>query len=335
MTFAWPWLFILLPLPWVVRRFLPAQPAQLAKLYLPTATQLAGQMRDVTPQRSQLALIWVIWILLIAAMARPQWEGEPIGRPLEGRDLMVAVDLSQSMSIKDMNLNGQTVDRLTIVKQVLSDFIERRQGDRIGLVLFADTAYLQAPLTFDRKTVSTFLDEAVLGLVGRMTAIGDAIGVSVKHMLNQKSDHKVLVLLTDGDNTSGKFSPERATQIAKEYDVTIYTVGVGAEVMVKRSLLGSQTINPSSDLNERGLTAIAEATGGRYFRAKDAQSLAEVYSAIDALEPVASDSTFFRPMHDIFFYPLAAALGLSVLLFIVRLLQNGEFRKTKTGGSNA
>lgn len=319
MSFAWPWLLLLLPLPWFSRRFIKPQPAQLARLHLPGATRFSANLKGQQQSGAALGLLWLVWILFLIALARPQWQGEPIGRPLEGRDLMVAVDLSGSMSIEDMELGSSMVDRLTIVKEVVTDFMERRQGDRVGLVLFGDSAYLQAPLTFDRETVATFLDEAVLGLVGRRTAIGDGIGVSVKHMLSQKTEQKVLVLLTDGDNTSGKMTPEQATEIAKEHGVTIYTVGVGADVMMQRSLFGQRAVNPSQDLNENALKAIANGTGGQYFRARDAESLAQVYEAIDALEPVASDQTFFRPVEDIFYYPLMAALGIALLILLLRL----------------
>lgn len=316
MTLAWPWLLLLLPLPWLYRHFRSPQARQHVKLLMPSAMPLVAKQRAQQGNPWSLTGLWLIWALLLIALARPQWQGEPIGRPMEGRDLMVAVDLSGSMAREDMQLGSQMVDRLSIVKLVLKDFIERRQGDRIGLVLFADTAYLQAPLTFDRTTVATFLDEAVLGLVGRQTAIGDAIGVSVKQMLNQQSSHRVLVLLTDGDNTSGSMTPEQAVKIAQKYDVTIYTVGVGAEVMVRRSLLGSRNVNPSADLDEQTLKQIAQATGGQYFRAVDADSLTQIYQTIDALEPVASDETFFRPVIDVFFYPLFAALGIACLLLL-------------------
>ncbi|GGA79981.1 VWR domain protein in aerotolerance operon BatA [Neiella marina] len=313
-TFIWPWLLLLLPLPWLYRRFRSEQPRQTIKLLMPSAMPLVDGGTGQQQTRLPHLVLSLIWLLLLAALARPQWQGEPVGRPLEGRDLMVAVDLSGSMAQQDMQLNGQMVDRLVIVKHVLKDFIERRQGDRIGLVLFADTAYLQAPLTFDRFTVATFLDEAVLGLVGRQTAIGDAIGVSIKQILNQQSEHRVLVLLTDGDNTSGSLAPEEAVKLAQKHNVTIYTVGVGAEVMTRRSLLGTRHVNPSADLNEEALKSIAQATGGQYFRATDAQSLEQIYQTIDALEPMASDETFYRPVIDVFFYPLGGALLLALLL---------------------
>ena len=194
MSFAWPWIFLLLPLPWIVRRLLAPQPAPLAKLHLPSATRFSQEMQTRPSGLGSLLGLSLIWILVILAFARPQWQGDPIGRPLQGRDLMVAVDLSESMAFEDMQIGNQYVNRLAIVKEVLKDFIQRRQGDRIGLVLFSDTAYLQAPLTFDRATVATFLDEAVLGLIGRSTAIGDGIGVSVKHMLNQKTEQKPTLL---------------------------------------------------------------------------------------------------------------------------------------------
>ena len=203
-----------------------------------------------------------------------------------------------------MTLGGRRTNRLIAVKAVLNEFIERRQGDRIGLVLFGDAAYLQAPLTFDHKTVAQFLNEATLGLVGTQTAIGDGIGVSVKHMLTQKTEQKVLILLTDGTSNSGKLSPEEASKVAAQNGVTVYTVGVG-----------------TTDLNENALNAIAQATGGKYFRATNTQMLANIYQIIDELEPVASDQTFFRPVYEKFHYPLAAALLLALLAFLFALCE--------------
>ena len=316
LEFDWPWMLLLLPLPWLVRRFMPQVEQQSAVLYSPVFSRFGEQADGQLQETSRKVLpLWLVWALLVVAICRPIWLGEPIGRPLEGRDLVLAVDLSGSMSTEDMSLHGRSVDRLTMVKSVLTEFIERRQGDRLALVLFGDGAYLQAPLTFDRTTISHFLEESVLGLVGRSTAIGDAIGVSLKHILQQETEQRVVILLTDGQNTAGMMEPLKAAQLAAEQGVTIYTIGVGADEMMQRSFLFSQRVNPSADLDEATLTQIAEKTGGDYFRAKDTASLEQIYQTIDKLQPIASDEAFYRPETDLFYWPLAAAL-LSMLAAI-------------------
>ena len=320
--FDWPWMLILLPLPWLIRRFTPHTAQQSATLYAPVFSQFGEQSQaQASEAPTRLLPLWIIWGLLLAAACRPLWLGEPVGRPLEGRDMVIAVDLSGSMSTEDMELNGRSVDRLTMVKSVLSEFIARRQGDRLGLVLFGDSAYLQAPLTFDRTTVSHFLDETVLGLVGRSTAIGDAIGVSLRHMLEQETEQRVLILLTDGQNTAGQMQPLEAAKLAAQEKVTIYAIGVGADEMVRRSFIFSQRVNPSADLDEATLTELANMTGGAYFRARDTQSLAEIYQTIDSLQPIASEEAFYRPEKDLFYWCLGAALLVAMLILPVMVLR--------------
>ena len=203
-----PWLF--LPLPFIVARAWPrATPRQEPALKLPFDGALAatGFTTRTSPNRLRLVLATLAWVLLVIAAARPQHVGEPLQLPVSGRDLMLAVDISGSMEAEDMTVSGQVVSRLTAVKAVAGDFIERRKSDRLGLILFGDQAYLQTPLTFDRKTVRTQLDEAAIGLAGKRTAIGDAIGLAVKRLRDQPQENRVLVLLTDGDNTAGEVTP--------------------------------------------------------------------------------------------------------------------------------
>ena len=234
--------------------------------------------------------------------------------PMTGRDLLVAIDLSGSMEEQDMQLRGSWVDRLTAIKSVGREFIERRVGDRIGLILFGREAYLQAPLTFDRKTVETLLDESAIGLAGKETAIGDAIGLAIRTLDDAKVDagRRVLVLLTDGANTAGSVEPLKAADLAAQRKMVIYPIGIGADSITVRSLFGLRQINPSSDLDETTLTAIANKTGGRYFRARDADELTKIYALLDQLEPAASDERGFRPVAELFYWPLAAALVLAL-----------------------
>jgi Ca-activated chloride channel family protein len=321
-VFAWPWLLLSLPLPWLVRRFLPPLAVrEQAALKVPFLEDLAvaqgGAYR--LDARWPLRLAVLAWCLLVVAAMRPQWLGEPIEQAVSGRDIMLAVDLSASMEEQDFVVNGRPIDRLTAAKQVVGDFIARRVGDRIGLILFGTQAYLQTPLTFDRRTVLTLLDEAVLGLAGENTAIGDAIGLAVKRLRKQHDNSKVLILLTDGANTAGEISPLKAAELAAKEHLKIYTVGIGADEMIVRSFFGARKVNPSKDLDEKTLTAIAETTGGRYFRARDSEELQKIYQLLDQLEPVQKDSQFYRPQKELFYWPLAAALLLATGVYLRRM----------------
>ena len=310
--FAWIWVWIIAPLPYLFWRMPRKEREQGLALRVPSLSHFESGSRTAGKHWIRLLLLCVIWLLLVGAAARPQWLGEPMAIPAEGRDLMLAVDLSGSMKNQDMTVNGRRVDRLQMIKSVLDDFIARRVGDRLGLILFADTAYLQAPLTYDRDTVAQLLDESVIGLVGEQTAIGDAIGLAVKRFEEKKQSNKVLILLTDGQNTAGNITPEQATELAMAKSVTVYTIGVGSGQ--GDSMGFSMFFNNAKELDEASLTRIAEQTGGRYFRAKDTQSLEAIYEKLDELEPIERESRKMRPLTALFFYPLSLALLLSVLL---------------------
>ena len=261
-----------------------------------------------------LALMALSWLCLVTAAARPMFVGAPIALPAEGRDLMLAVDLSGSMAREDFTLGGRAADRLTVVKEVAEDFVGRREGDRVGLVLFGTQAYLQAPLTFDRPTIQTLLDEAEIGLAGEETAIGDAIGIATKRLRDRPAESRVLVLLTDGASNAGTLDPLEAAGLAAAEGVRIYTIGVGADRVAVPTAFGNRLMNPSADLDERTLSEVAERTGGAYFRAKNVEGLANVYRAIDRLEPVAAEPLYVRPAQDLFEWPLGVALALSLAL---------------------
>jgi Ca-activated chloride channel family protein len=320
--FAWPWIFLLLPLPWFARRFLtPADPARGAALRVPFLRELArpGQVARLSHRQWPLWIALSAWILIVAASGRPQWLGDPVALPVSGRDLALAVDLSQSMQERDFEIRGQWVDRLTATKWVANDFIARREGDRIGLILFGEQAYLQTPLTFDRTTVLTLLNEAQIGLAGRATAIGDAIGLAVKRLRGDEQTNRVLILMTDGANTAGEVDPLQAAELAAREGLTIYTIGIGADEMLVRGLLGTRRVNPSADLDEETLRQIAEQTGGQYFRARDTAELDAIYALLDELEPVESDPETFRPVAALFYWPLAGALLLISLLMLIKM----------------
>ena len=317
-TFAWPWLLLLLPLPLLVY-WLPQKRNNRTSAALVIPQLLSNISVNITTQatkKSPLIILALCWLLTVLALSQPEWLGDAIDIPTEGREIMIAVDLSGSMQIEDMSLNGNAVNRLDMLKVVLGDFIERRIGDRLGLILFADDAYMQTPMTFDRKTVKQMLDESVLGLVGKKTAIGDAIALAVKRFDAKKESNKILLLLTDGQNTAGKITPEQALEMAVARDITIYTIGIGAEVMLQKSLFGTRRVNPSSELDERTLTKLAQHTGGKYFRAKDTQGMQLIYSLLDQLEPVEQDQQQMRPLTALFYWPLSLAFLLSTVYLL-------------------
>jgi Ca-activated chloride channel family protein len=322
-SLAWPWLLAALPLPWLAARLLPAADEAGDAVRVPGGdlATLAGSGRSRAGARLGVRGLFALlaWCALVLAAARPQVVGEAVSLPVSGRDLMLAVDLSGSMDARDFQVRGAWVDRLTATKAVASEFIDRRVGDRIGLILFGRQAYLQAPLTFDRTTVNTLLLESAIGLAGKETAIGDAIGLAVKTLSEPESDEggdRVVILLTDGANTAGEIEPLRAARLAAERDIRIYTIGIGAERTLSGSLFGSLRRNPAADLDEATLTRIADLTGGRYFRARDTGELEGIYAALDELEPAESEEAGYQPVRELYPWPAAAALALGALALI-------------------
>jgi Ca-activated chloride channel homolog len=252
-----------------------------------------------------------VWALLVWAGMRPQWLGQPLPVATTGRQIMLAIDCSGSMATQDME-GGES--RLQVVQEVAGQFIDQRRGDQIGLILFGTQPYLQAPLTTDIPTVHQFLDEAVVGVAGPQTAIGDAIGLAIKQLRQRASTggasmrQSVLILLTDGGNDAGVMPPLQAAQLAAQTGLRIFTIGVGAAA--QQSLFGLSLGN--SDLDVDLLQKIATITGGEYFRATDAATLGAVYHKIDELEPVSGDKRWLRPAAEWFTWPLALALLLSL-----------------------
>jgi len=331
----WPWLLLLLPLPWLLRRLLPAARTQQAAVRAPffdqwhQLSERGGAIRAGAPLLPLLCL-WLLWICLVIATTRPMWIGDPVELPNSGRDLMLAVDISGSMRIEDMLVGQRQLRRIDAVKLVGADFIARRKGDRLGLVLFGSNAYVQSPLSFDTTTVQRFLEEAQIGFAGQETAIGDAIGLAVKRLKERPAESRVLILLTDGQDTASSVQPMDAARLARNLDIRIYTIGIGADQMTMPGLFGSsfgsRQVNPSAELDEESLRKIAEQTGGRYFRARDPQELIGIYQLLDELEPVEQDAAVFRPRQSLAHWPLAAALILSFALALYRCQQRGLFR---------
>lgn len=313
LSFAWWPLLLLLPLPWLLQR--RGRHARAAGPALRVPPAVLGALATARPARPVLRratwLAWLAWALLLAAAARPQWLDEPEGLIVSGRDLLLAIDLSGSMEARDFQTEDGWVDRLTGTKRVANEFIDRRVGDRIGLILFGSEAHLQVPLTFDRETVKALLDEAFIGLPGRRTAIGDAIGLAVRvlHDSPAESGDRVLVLFTDGVSNTGELEPLQGAALAERAGLRIHTIGFGTEA----GELGARS--GGTDLDERTLTEIADRTGGRYFRARDAAELESIYRELDTLEPVPEEQAGFRPVAELYPWPLAASGLVAAMVF--------------------
>ena len=331
-SFAWPWVLAALPLPLLARWLLPRRRAQGAALRVPWGERLqavaaaGGRSRAVAGAG---VLAWVAWGLLCVAAARPQALGAPLAPPQAGRDMMLAVDLSGSMGEVDMELGGRPVDRLTAAKAVLADFLDRRAGDRVGLVVFGERAYALTPMTRDLASVRTQLEDSVVALAGRETAIGDAIGLATKRLVSARDaaapaagdggrdrDHtQVLVLLTDGVNTAGVLDPRKAAELARDAGVRIHTIGFGTESGAL-SLFGLSLPGPAGGgIDEEALASIADTTGGRYFRARDTAALAGIYAELDRIEPVERPGEPVRPRIERYPLPLGAAFVVALLAF--------------------
>tara|TARA_R110001592_G_scaffold43042_12_gene139804 strand:+ start:1210 stop:2193 length:984 start_codon:yes stop_codon:yes gene_type:complete len=321
--FEYWWVFLLLPLPLLVRYFLSPKKQSFTQVWIPLADGLQQQKSVKSNPLISSIIAWLLWLLLLTTVAKPIWYDQPIRIQQKSRDMILSLDLSGSMKEVDMSLNGSTVDRLTLVKSIVKDFVQQRKGDRIGLILFADHAYLQTPLTFDVETVSTMVDETEIGLVGNRTAIGESIAMAIKRFVENKNEQRVLILLTDGANTSGKIKPIAAAKQAAKNNIKIYSIGIGADQMIKRGFFGDQRINPSADLDEKTLTDIASVTNGQYFRARNQDDLQKIYDTINKLQPVDSEFLEFRPEKNLFFWPLSLAIAI-LLVVVITLKIRGE-----------
>ncbi len=322
----WPWALLLLPLPLLARGLLAAAELDETAIAVPlivrefdaTATRLARAARW------RGACLWVFWIALIIAASRPVWLGDAVSRSVSGRDLMLAVDISGSMSETDMTIDGRATSRLDVLKIVVQKFIERRDGDRLGLILFGSNAYNYVPLTFDLDTLGELLGDVSSGLAGRHTAIGDAIGIGLKAMHEQSTRHKVMILVTDGSNTAGFEDPVLAAAAAARQGLTIYTIGVGSDLEALQKIYGAQSVPTGIALNEPVLKRIAALTGGQYFRATNTRRLEDIYRALDRLEPVEHLYQSHRPRQELYPWPLL--LGLLALLppLLFTIIQSGR-----------
>jgi len=311
-----PWLLILLPLPWFGYRYLPDYREARSAVRVPffgAMSRAVGQAPSRAGTRSnrwQLLLNLLVWTLLLVAASRPVLVEKPIERQQPVRDLMLAIDISQSMETTDFtDANGQNINRLAAVKEVVHGFIDKRKDDRIGLIVFGTGAYPQAPLTLDHASLSLLLDDIGVGMAGPNTAIGDAIGLSLKLLDQAHEREKVLILLTDGNDTSSAITPDHAASMAAAKGVVIHTIGIG-----------DPNAEGEAKVNLQGLQDIAEVTGGHFFRAEDRNALDQVYSTLDKLTPHQVKTLSHQPKRDLFWWPLGAAVALLATYHLGALL---------------
>lgn len=270
----------------------------------------------------KIFLLALVWVLIVLALCRPQWVGKPIPVKNEGREILLVVDISNSMSEEDFQYKNKMYSRLTAVKNVIDNFIDKRTSDRIGLVLFGTQAYLQAPLTYDKQSVKEILWNSDAGMAGNSTSIGDAVGVALKNLAESegKPENKVIILLTDGENNDGSLSLPQAIALAKDEGVKIYTIGAGSDS--ENFFGGLFSIPVNTGLDEESLQALAEETKGNYFRAKDVNSLFQIYNEIDKLEPMTSEGRYVQEVKEL--YPYAAAMALVLFMILVLLAKRIE-----------
>jgi Ca-activated chloride channel family protein len=320
----WWWALLLLPLPLLASKLLAASADARLALAVPMLSRQPYRQNTIVQTSGRIGglCLWVFWVCLILAACRPFWLGDPISRTVSGRDLMLAVDISGSMSEADMTISSKPASRIDVLKLVVGKFIERRRGDRIGLILFGTNAYTYVPLTFDLDALGDLLADISTGLAGRHTAIGDAVGLAVKSMHNQESRHKLLILVTDGSNTAGFENPIVAAQAAAQQGLTIHTIGIGTDADALARIYGERNIPTGLVLNERLLANVAEVSGGRYFRATNLAALEQIYIELDKLEPVDYEYQSHRPRQELFMLPLGAGLLVMLLLLGARLWQS-------------
>jgi Ca-activated chloride channel homolog len=324
LEFAWPWAFAALPLPLLLWWLLPPYRARRASVQIPffarvaEATGQTPQVGAVILRRLPLQMIvaTMMWILIVGALARPQWVGDPITREIAARDMMLAVDTSGSMNERDFKTPEQRVlQRLDGVKQIVGAFIARRKGDRIGLILFGTKAYVQSPFTQDLRTIQTLLDQSQVAMAGEQTAIGDAIGLAIKAFEASKAEQRMLILLTDGNDTASRVPPAHAAEIAQQHGLVVYTIGVGDPAATGEDRVDLETLRD-----------VASTTGGRFFRAESGEQLEAIYADIDKLAPVKRQMETWRPKLPLFQWPLGAAVVLGLIVWSLLLLRNATAR---------
>ncbi|WP_425046410.1 VWA domain-containing protein [Primorskyibacter sp. S87] len=310
LALAFPWALLLLPLPLLVWRVVPPHRHRVTALRVPffrRITEAAGI--DATPgavvlrrRRIQMVVAILIWLLLVFGLARPEQLGEPVTLEKAGRDVVLSLDISGSMDERDFKApDGSPVQRLEAVKSVLSEFIAGREGDRMALIIFGTRAFVQAPFTEDLASLQGFLDQTVVGMAGPNTALGDAIGLGLRTFDASEVEDKLMILLSDGADTSSRMTPVNAAAIAADRGVTIYTIGVG-----------DPEASGEDKVDLEALKDIADRTGGQFFYADDQSALTEIYAEIDAQAPRVVETLSYRPRESLSHLAFAAALALAI-----------------------
>jgi len=317
--FQYMWAFILIPLPLLVRLVLPVHQEPRAAVGVPFMERLSlitGQKpvpgaAIVKASRLQQFLLFLSWVMLVIALARPQWIEKPIIKEVPTRDLLLAVDLSGSMETEDFtDPAGKTISRMTAVKAGLDNFLTRRKGDRVGLIFFGSAAFVQAPFTEDLNVVRTLMDEAQVRMAGPKTMLGDAIGLALHVFENSETQERVLILLTDGNDTGSQVPPQKASQIARDKEIVIHTVAIGDPESV-----GEEKLDVST------LKAVSQATGGEFFHGMDREELEDIYEKLDDLGTRQVETISHRPKRDLFFLPLSVFFLLGIGFQGVMLLK--------------
>ncbi|MEM7600555.1 MAG: VWA domain-containing protein [Verrucomicrobiota bacterium] len=308
LSFVYLWIFALLPLPWLMRRMLPARTQSELAVRVPFGDRLRSAMGGTQPGTTAVRKTreWLVpgflWILFVFSLARPQWLEEPITKELPTRDLLLLVDLSGSMNAIDFtNAEGEQVNRLAAVKEVLDEFLTKREGDRVGLVVFGDSPFLQAPFSTDLDLSRQLLEETAVGMAGARTALGDAIGLGVNLFQESDAPAKTIIALTDGNDTKSQVPPIEAARVASQRDIRIHAVAIGDPSSVGEEALDEET-----------LRQVASTAGGSYFFAADRAELEGIYEELDQIETRQVDVVSHRPRRDLFFLPLLAALLVSL-----------------------
>ena len=322
--FVWPFVFLLLPLPFVLRQVLgqsdftsQAFSGALNVPFFNRLQKLTG--RQSAPNRRISPLLWtLVWLMFVVAAARPIWIGEPITLEKEARNIVLTLDVSGSMDEEDFDINGHPLTRLEMVKRLAKDFIDKRRGDNLGLVIFGSEAYSYAPLSPDAKTLTGLMDEIGIGIAGTQTAIGDALALAVQSVASVPENARIVILMSDGFANAGVVQVSEAMEIAKKANVKVYTIGIGSDRKTIQDFLGFVQINSSLDLDEDTLRQIAAQTGGQYFRAKTSNDLQKIYQLIDDLETTKAEETTVRPRKEMAYYFLLAGLGLWLISFMIR-----------------
>lgn len=284
MGFEWPWAFLLLPLPvllWLKRRVTRDASAIDLPPSVIVALQRLDQQQNNHTRWPRWLLAGIAWLALVTAITQPYKQGSGVAQPASGRALALLIDLSTSMERRDFTMDNEPVDRLSVVKHIAGQFINTRQGDRIGLVLFGSEAFIASPLSYDLQAVNAVLQSSGIGMAGRTTAIGDALGLAIKSLRDDPSPDKAIVLLSDGTNNAGSAEPEDAAALASSLGIVVHTIGLGSDASTNAS---QQFQSAAADLDEATLKSIAQGSGGEFFRAQTTEQLATIYQQINKLQ---------------------------------------------------